>query len=257
MPSQLAVRLDHVDVIFDLIRDRPRSLKELFIRRVRRDLEVRKVKALEDVCLQINQGEVFGIIGRNGAGKSTLLRVVSGILRPTGGRVRVWGKPSPLLGVGAGFNSELTGRENVYLYSSLLGRTRADTERLYREIVDFAELTDFINSPLRTYSSGMVARLGFAVAMAERPEILLVDEVLAVGDEPFREKCSARFEEFRREGTTIIIVTHSMPVLESLCNRGMCLHNGKIISQGEPSEVVTAFRLFRRKLRHSTAIRDG
>lgn len=255
MPSHPAVRLDHVDVFFDFIRDQPRSLKELFIRRVRGDLAVRKVKALQDVSLEVAQGEAYGVIGRNGAGKSTLLRVISGILRPTGGRVQVWGRPTPLLGVGAGFNPELTGRENVYLYSSILGRPQAQTERLYQAIVEFAELTDFIDSPVRTYSSGMVARLGFSVAMAERPEILLVDEVLAVGDEPFRAKCSARFEEFRSQGTTVVIVTHSLQELESICSRALWLHNGHVASQGEPGEVVEAFREFRRSRSRQTTIR--
>jgi len=237
-----AIRLEDVSVVYRRALNPPTSMKEYFIRALRGGLSSATRRALDGVTLEIRQGEVFGIIGRNGAGKTTLLRVVSRILRPTEGRVRVWGKSAPLLGVGAGFNDELTGRENAHVYSSILGRRRAETDRLISEIVAFSELGDYFDSPLRTYSQGMVARLGFAVAMAVRPDLLLVDEVLAVGDEPFREKCARRFGEFRLAGTTIVLVTHSLATVEELCDRGAWLDLGKVRGTGGAKQVVAAYR---------------
>jgi ABC-type polysaccharide/polyol phosphate transport system ATPase subunit len=252
-----ALRLDGVSVHYQRIRGRPRSLKEYVIRLSRGELSSNYFKALNNVTFQVNKGEVFGVVGRNGAGKSTLLRVLAGILRPTEGRVRIWGKPIPLLGVGAGFNPELTGRENIYLYSSVLGQTYTETDDLFDDIVTFAELADFIDTPIRMYSSGMVARLGFAVAMARSPEILLVDEVLGVGDEQFREKCAGRFREIQDSGTTIVIVTHHMQVINRMCTNAAWLHNGTLKIVGQPKEVVDEFRNFRKQMRATRRIREG
>jgi ABC-type polysaccharide/polyol phosphate transport system ATPase subunit len=252
-----ALRLDGVSVHYQRVRGRPRSLKEFAIRLTRGELSTNFFKALDNVTFQVNKGEVFGVVGRNGAGKSTLLRVLAGILRPTEGRVRIWGTPIPLLGVGAGFNPELTGRENVYLYSSVLGRTYTETDSIFDDIVAFAELTDFIDTPIRMYSSGMVARLGFAVAMAKNPEILLVDEVLGVGDEQFREKCAVRFREIQESGTTIVIVTHHMQVINRMCTHAAWLHNGTLKIVGQPKEVVDEFRNFRKQMRATRRIREG
>jgi ABC-2 type transport system ATP-binding protein len=259
MPSMVSshtVLLEEVSVHFQRILKRPRTLKEYLIRQTRKDLDTSYLKALDGITLQVNRGELFGLIGRNGAGKSTVMRVVSGILRPTSGRVRVWGETSPLLGVGSGFHLELTGRENIFLYSSMLGRRRSETEELFNQIVDFSELEDFIDTPMRMYSSGMIARLGFAVAMAKKPEILLVDEVLRVGDEHFREKCTERFQELHETGTTVILVTHSLPVVEELCTRAAWLENGRMEQIGNPGEVVEAFRKFRRKRGPVRSIRN-
>jgi ABC-type polysaccharide/polyol phosphate transport system ATPase subunit len=237
-----AIRLEEVSVVYRRALNPPTSMKEYFIRALRGGLSSATRRALDGVSLEIRRGEVFGIIGRNGAGKTTLLRVVSRIIRPTEGRARVWGRTSPLLGVGAGFNDELTGRENAYVYSSILGRLRSETKRLMAGIIDFSELGDYFDSPIRTYSHGMVARLGFAVAMAVRPEVLLVDEVLAVGDEAFREKCARRFDDFRRAGTTVVLVTHSLSTLEELCNRAAWLDQGKVRRMGGPKQVMEAYR---------------
>lgn len=255
--QQPVLLVDGVSVYYQRVRGRPTSLKEYSIRLLRGELTATSFKALDNISFQVNKGDVFGVVGRNGAGKSTLLRVLSGILRPTEGRVRIWGTPTPLLGVGAGFNLELTGRENVYLYSSILGRKHEETQRLFEEIVTFAELADFIDTPIRMYSSGMVARLGFAVAMTKQPEILLVDEVLGVGDEQFREKCSVRFREIQESGTTIIIVTHNMQVVNRMCTHAAWLHNGELKIVGQPEEVVDEFRNFRKQMRVSRRIREG
>ncbi len=205
------------------------------------------IKALDGVSLEIRRGEVYGIIGRNGSGKSTLLKVLSRIILPTKGRVQIWGRVFPLLGVGAGFHPELTGRENIYLYSAILGRSRARTHELLDEIVAFAELEDFIDEPIRIYSSGMVARLGFAVAMAEVPEILLVDEVLAVGDERFKDKCNERFREFTTQGSTIVFVSHNMRAVEEMCSRVSWIHQGKLLMTGDTTTVIAEYRRFIRQ----------
>lgn len=218
------------------------TFKEYAIRRLQQRVRFKEFYALNHINLDVRPGEVFGIIGRNGAGKSTLLKVVSRVLFPTGGRVYVRGRVSPLLELGAGFHPELTGRENVFLNGTLLGHSIRDLEAHMEAILEFAELGGFIDAPLRTYSSGMVARLGFAVATAWRPEILLVDEVLAVGDEAFKGKCQARIEAFRAGGTTTLLVTHEMRTIESLCTRAAWLDRGKIVSLGAASRVVQDYR---------------
>jgi len=244
-PSPWAILVEDLHLYYRRPRHDATSIKELVLTLIRqRRLESYEVRALRGVSLAIRQGEVYGIIGRNGAGKSTLFKVLSRLLRPTKGRVRIWGEVAPLLGVGAGFHPELTGRENIYLYSALLGRSRKRTDELFHDIVEFAELEDFIEAPLRTYSSGMVARLGFAVAMAERPDILLVDEVLAVGDVNFKNKCERRFEEFVQQGSTIVIISHNMNVIREMCGRASWLHQGEIMATGPAKEVVTEFLQF-------------
>ena len=190
--AETVIRLENVSVEYRAPRERITSFKEYAIRLLQRRVQHLEFKALRNVDLEVRQGEVFGILGQNGAGKSTLLKVVSRVMRPTQGRVWVRGRIAPLLELGAGFHPELNGRENVFLNGTLLGYTHAEMEALFDQIVDFAELRDFINAPLRTYSTGMAVRLGFAVATATRPDILIVDEVLAVGDEQFQEKCAAR-----------------------------------------------------------------
>lgn len=242
----MAVALENVSVHYRFVTDRPTSMKEFAVRLLRQEIEPQSVRALDDVSLDVKRGEVLGVIGRNGAGKSTLLKLIAGIIRPTAGRVRVWGRVTSLLGVGAGFSHELTGRENVYLYSALLGRSQDRTQALFEQIVDFAELGNFIDAPVRTYSSGMVARLGFAVAMAETPEILLVDEVLAVGDTAFQEKCGVRFREIQNAGATIVIVSHSMKTIRKQCERALWLSDGKAMSLESASQAVKSYHSFQR-----------
>lgn len=235
------VRLENVSVEYRAPRERIRSFKEYAIRLLQGRVQHEEFKALNDVSLAVRRGEVFGIIGHNGAGKSTLLKVVSRVMRPTRGRVWVKGQIAPLLELGAGFHPELSGRENVFLNGTLLGYMRAEMEELFDWIVDFAELRDFIDAPLRTYSTGMGMRLGFAVATASRPDILIVDEVLAVGDEQFQEKCAARMTEFRQNGTTILLVTHDMRQALGMCDRALWLDHGAVSAIGAVDEVIEAY----------------
>jgi ABC-type polysaccharide/polyol phosphate transport system ATPase subunit len=239
--AEVVVRLTDVSVEYRAPRERIRSFKEYAIRLLQGRVEHEEFKALRDVSLEVREGEVFGIIGHNGAGKSTLLKVVSRVMRPTRGRVWVKGRVAPLLELGAGFHPELSGRENIFLNGTLLGYTRAEMERLLGGIVDFAELWDFIDAPLRTYSTGMAVRLGFAVATATRPDILIVDEVLAVGDEQFQEKCAERMSEFRRSGTTILLVTHDSNMALKICDRAAWLDHGQLRTVGEAGQVIDQY----------------
>jgi len=218
------------------------TFKEYAIQLLKRNVRYREFKALNDISMQVEQGEILGIIGRNGAGKSTLLKVISRVLIPTEGRVRIRGRVSPLLELGAGFHPELTGRENIFLNGTLLGHSRREIESRLPEIIEFAELGAFIDSPLRTYSSGMVARLGFSVSTTWKPEILILDEVLAVGDEAFRHKCQLRMEKYRDEGTTTLLVTHDAGTVESLCSRALWLDHGQIKATGHSREIVNLYR---------------
>src|SRR5262249_11319942 len=219
-----------------------RSFKEYAIRLLQGRVQHEEFKALCGVSLEVHQGEVMGVIGHNGAGKSTLLKLVSRVMKPTGGRVRVKGRLAPLPGLGAGFHPELSGRENVFLNGTLLGRTHAEMESLFDEIVDFAEMWDFVDAPLRTYSTGMAVRLGFAVATARQPDILIVDEVLAVGDEQFRQKCAARMDGFRDSGTTILLVTHDSKQVVNMCDRAAWLDHGRLRAVGDAQTVVNQYQ---------------
>ena len=236
-----AVSLQGISVRYRVPHERIASLKEYAIRRLMRKIVVEDFWALRDVSLSVQAGEIFGIVGRNGAGKSTLLRVIARVLRPTRGRARIIGTVAPLLEVGAGFHPELTGRENVYLNATLLGHSRREVAERFRSIVEFSELEEFIDAPLRTYSSGMWARLGFAVATAWHPDILLMDEVLSVGDEGFRMKCEARIKTFRDAGATVLIVSHSLDLVRGLCKRALWLERGAIAAAGEVAEVAEAY----------------
>jgi ABC-2 type transport system ATP-binding protein len=218
------------------------TFKEYVIQVLKRNIRFREFMALDHVDLEVHDGEILGIIGRNGAGKSTLLKVVSRVLIPSGGRVRIRGRISPLLELGAGFHPELTGRENIFVNGTLLGHTRREIEERVPEIIDFAELGAFIDSPLRTYSSGMAARLGFSVATTWKPEILILDEVLSVGDEAFRHKCQLRMKQFQEQGTTTLLVTHDSTTVETLCSRAVWLEHGKVQALGPSAEVVDLYR---------------
>jgi ABC-type polysaccharide/polyol phosphate transport system ATPase subunit len=240
--EDFCIRLDDVSVSYRVPSERIRTFKEYSIRWIQGKIHQREFLALDQICLEVKQGEAFGIIGNNGAGKSTLLKVIARVIFPTRGKVRVKGRVAPLLELGAGFHPELSGRENVFLNGAILGFSRKEMERDFQRIVDFAGLGDFIDAPMRTYSTGMWARLGFAVATDERPEILLVDEILAVGDEAFQQKCVQRIQEYRESGTTILIVAHNMNSIKSMCQRAAWLNHGKIALVGTPDEVVQAYR---------------
>lgn len=237
-----SITLDNVGVCYRTPNERIITLKEYAIRWLQGKVRKREVWALDRVNLQIQRGETFGLIGRNGAGKSTLLKLIARVLRPTTGRVIVHGKVAPLLEFGAGFHPELTGRENVYLNGAMLGFSRREMDDKFERIVDFAELWDFIDAPIRTFSSGMTARLGFAVATDIRPDILLVDEVLSVGDEAFQRKSAARLLEFRDIGATILVVSHNMSVIENMCHRVAWLDHGTLMAVGTPSQMIHAYR---------------
>src|SRR5512137_905929 len=237
-----AVHLEAVSVRYRVPSERVGTFKEYLIRRLKGKVQMRTFWALQDVALDVRQGEVFGLVGVNGAGKSTLLKVIARVLRPTKGRVVVRGRVAPLLELGAGFHQELTGRENIFLNGALLGFSRHEMQDKYDQIVEFSELGEFINAPIRTYSSGMYARLGFSVATANEPDVLILDEVLSVGDEAFQKKCEARIQAFRERGTAILLVSHSMITIEEMCQRAAWLDHGTIKAVGEPAQVIRAYR---------------
>jgi ABC-2 type transport system ATP-binding protein len=227
---------------FQLHHKRATSLKERLL--LARSSSSEDFWALRDVDLTVGQAETVGLIGPNGSGKSTLLKVLAGILAPTTGEVEVRGRIASLLELGAGFSGELTGRENVYLNASILGLTRREIDRQFDSIVDFAELEPFIDNQVKHYSSGMYVRLGFAVAAHVDPDVLLVDEVLAVGDEAFAAKCLAKVAEFQAQGRTILFVTHGLDQVSQVCDRAVVLNQGRLLFDGEPAEAVSKLRAF-------------
>jgi ABC-type polysaccharide/polyol phosphate transport system ATPase subunit len=239
--GQTSVLLSDIGVMYRLPQERLSGLKEFVVRWLQRSIRYNQFWALRAVNLAVRRGETFGIIGRNGAGKSTLLKVVARVLAPTEGRVVVKGKVAPLLELGAGFHPELTGRENVFLNGTLLGHSRSEMEDLFDDIVDFAELWDFIDAPIRTYSTGMVARLGFAIATSSLPDVLIVDEALSVGDAAFQQKCLTRMRGFREMDATILLVSHSMSVVKRMCHRAAWLSDGRIQSIGPAEDIVNQY----------------
>jgi len=240
--DDIALRLEGISVRYRIPHERYATLREHAIRWLKRRIRYDDYLALHEVSVQVRRGEMLGIIGANGAGKSTLLKVVARVLKPKRGKVWIRGRVAPLLECGAGFHPELTGRENIFLNGTLLGLTRSDIESRYQGIVDFAELSDFIDAPLRTYSSGMVSRLGFAVATDADADILIVDEVLSVGDVSFQRKSLERIQRFRREGTTILFVSHDLDTVESMCDRVIWLDHGTIKANGSARDVVQKYR---------------
>ncbi len=235
------IELSEVSLRYRLVRQRTGSFKEYAIHWIRGSLVPQSFWALREVSLAISQGESVGIIGRNGAGKSTLLRLISGVLRPTVGNVAVRGRVTPVLELGVGFDGELTGRENIFLYGVLLGRSRQEIRAKLAAIVEFSELGDFLDVPVRSYSSGMLARLAYAVASAWTPEILLVDEALAVGDASFAGKCLERQREFQRAGATLLLVSHDLDTLRAMAERAIWLEQGRVVLDGPTEEVVSRY----------------
>lgn len=236
------IQLDNVTVRFRIPHERIPTFQEYAIRWLKqRGVRYTDFNALNDISFSVNQGETVGIIGPNGAGKSTLLKVIARVIRPTQGRVRLSGRVAPLLELGAGFDYEMTGRENVFLNGAVLGFSRKAMARRLERIVDFAGVSDFIDAPVRTYSSGMVARLGFAVATDVRPEVLIIDEVLAVGDAEFQQKSGARIREFHESGSTILVVSHSPASIKALCSRALWLEHGAIRQIGPVDAVVDQY----------------
>lgn len=237
-----AIFLNDVSVNYRIPSESITTFKEYVIRLVQGKIKHRAFWALKNIHLNVKQGEIFGVLGRNGAGKSTLLKVISRVLIPVEGRVWIKGIISPLLQLGAGFHPELTGRENIYLNATLLGHNRSEVGEKLDEIISFAEIGDFIEAPLRTYSSGMQARLGFAVATAWKPDILILDEVLSVGDAAFQEKCFERMAGFRDSGATVLMVSHSIEQIRTLCKRAMWLDHGEIQTIGLSDQVCEDYK---------------
>ncbi len=235
------IELENVSVRFFLFKERIYSAKEYFIKLLKRQLRYEELWALKNVSLEIEKGEYVGLIGRNGAGKTTLLKVIAGILRPTAGRVKVKGRIVPLMELGAGFDPELTGRENIYLNGSIMGLTRSQMDEKVQGIIEFSELKDFIDVPVKNYSTGMFTRLAFALAIDVEPDVLLIDEVLAVGDVGFQKKCQAKLEEFHSRGVTMVLVSHSMEEIRRLCHRVIWLEGGEIKMDGSPDEVIPSY----------------
>ena len=234
------IEVKNVSVRFRMANDRVSGIKEYVIQRLKGKLKYTEFEALKDVSFTVKKGEVVGLIGHNGAGKSTLLKVISGILRPSEGSVTVRGNIVPMLELGSGFDMDLTGRENIFLNGAILGYSEEFLKAKYQEIVDFSELsTDFLNMPLRNYSSGMMARLAFSVATVVEPEVLIVDEVLAVGDADFQKKSMKRMMELMSGGTTVLFVSHSLGQIQKMCNRVVWLDHGRVVEVGR-SEIVCA-----------------
>lgn len=225
--SNIAIKISHVSKLFH--RQKQRTFKELIPALVGGEKAVETFWALQDIDLEIKKGETVGIIGPNGSGKSTLLKLIAGVSKPTNGSIKINGKIAPLIELGAGFHPELTGRENVFLNGVILGMSRKEVDGKFKQIIDFSELWDFIDQPVKHYSSGMYLRLAFAVAIHTEPEILLVDEILAVGDASFQKKCFDKMEEFKSKGTTIIYVSHGLVTVEKFCDKTAFINKSKLI----------------------------
>lgn len=226
---------------FNLSAQKVDNLKEYIIKMLKRELMYKEFWALKDVSFQVDKGDRVGILGLNGAGKSTLLKVVAGVLKPTEGNCSVKGKIVPLLELGAGFSPEYTGAENIYLYGAMLGYSKSFIEEKYDEIIAFSELKEFIDVPVKNYSSGMRSRLGFAIATVVEPEVLILDEVLSVGDAKFRRKCETKIQSMFEKGITVLFVSHSIEQVKRICNKAIILEKGKIISQGEIEKVAKIY----------------
>ena len=236
------IEISNVSVRYRLAKEKPKTIQEYVINRLkgkRHDNE--DFWALKEISIEVLKGETFGIIGANGAGKSTLLKVIAAVIKPTEGRVLVHGKIAPLIELGAGFDDELTGAENIYLNASILGLSRRDIDRIFPRVVEFSELRDFIYTPLKSYSSGMVARLGFSIATEVDPDVLIIDEILAVGDEHFKKKCNQRISAFREKGVTMLFVTHNMEEIRKLCSKVLWLERGSPKMCGDPEKVTEAY----------------
>lgn len=249
MADDVAIRVSNLTKSFKVYYDKGRSLKEVILFRNRNKHEVRTV--LDDVTFDIRKGEAVGLIGHNGCGKSTLLKLISGILYPDGGSVDIKGRVSSLLELGAGFHPDMSGRENIYINASIFGLTREEIEARLQTIIDFSELSGFIDNPVRTYSSGMYMRLAFSVAINVDADVLLIDEILAVGDANFQAKCFSKLQEIKEKGTTIVIVSHSLSQIENICDRSIWINEGKIRADGTPLAVHSEYLEFMNEQRQA------
>lgn len=238
------IEVDHVTMRFNLAEEKSDSLKEYFVKLATGKLHFNEFYALRDISFNIKRGESVALIGKNGSGKSTLLKIIAGVMYPTQGSVRVNGTTAPLIELGAGFDSELTARENIYLNGAILGFGRKEMDKHFEDIVEFSELREFLDVPVKNFSSGMVARLGFAIATIVRADILVVDEILAVGDYKFQEKCKARMAQLLSGGTTLLFVSHSKTQVLELCQKAVWIDEGHLMAYGDSKDV---YKLYEQK----------
>lgn len=241
MPEDIVIEMSHVSMMFNKSLEKIDNLKEYLIKFCKGNLRFEEFWALKDITLSIQKGESLGIVGLNGSGKSTFLKLVAGVLSPASGTLQVKGNIAPLIELGAGFDVDLTARENVYLNGAVLGYSHREMIEKFESIIDFAELWEFVDMPIKNYSSGMVSRLGFSIATANLPDILIVDEVLGVGDYKFREKCRERMEQIINRGATVLFVSHDQKQVEEVCSRVIWLEKGRIRMDGTCSDVCRAY----------------
>lgn len=244
------IEIKNVCMDFYMQSEKIDNMKEFFIKLIKGKIERQKKRILENISFDVKKGESIGLIGHNGAGKSTLLKLITGIMKPTEGSIKVNGLVAPLLNLGAGFDFEATAKENIYLNGAILGYSSRELAKKYDEIVEFSELHDYMNVPLKNFSSGMVARLGFAIAIDVDPDILLVDEILSVGDENFKEKCAKRIKELRNSGVTFVIVSHSMSQIKSLCQKVVWIEDSKMMAYGDAEEICNKYLEYCKNIKH-------
>ncbi len=241
MAKETMVKVENLGIRFNLAKERVDSLKEYFLKFTKGALHFEEFWALRNVSLEIEKGDFYGLVGINGSGKSTLLKTVAGVFKPTEGSVKVNGTIAPLIELGAGFDMDLTARENIYLNGAVLGYSKKFMDDHFQDIVDFSELHEFLDVPLKNYSSGMVARIAFAIATTTKPDILIADEILSVGDYAFQEKCEKRMAQLLEGGTTVIFVSHSIEQVKRMCNKATWLEKGKVIMTGDAETVCDAY----------------
>lgn len=242
MKENVAIKVKNVGMRFNLSQERVDNLKEYVIKFIKRDLRYNEFWALRDVSFEVKKGERLGVLGLNGSGKSTLLKIVSGVLKPTKGSIVTKGKVAPLLELGAGFSSQYTGRENIYLYGAVLGYSKEFLDEKFDEIVDFSGLGEFIDVPIKNYSSGMKSRLGFSIATVVEPDILILDEVLSVGDKKFRRKSEKKILDMFDKGVTVLFVSHSLEQVQRLCDKAIILEGGHIVAKGPVEKVARIYK---------------
>ncbi len=242
MENSKMIEVNHVSMRFNLSKEKHESLKEYLLAAVKGKLQFDEFYALRDVSLEVEKGDFYGLVGLNGSGKSTLLKVIAGVYKPSAGSVTVRGSIAPLIELGAGFDMDLTARENIYLNGTVLGLTPRYISEKFDEIVDFSELRDFLDVPLKNYSSGMVSRIAFAIATITKPDVLIADEILSVGDFLFQEKCEKRMKELMAGGTTVLLVSHSIEQVERMCNKVTWLERGRVRMAGDVRTVCEAYK---------------
>lgn len=239
--EEYAIEVDNLTIRFNLASEKVDNLKEYVIKLMKKELIFQEFLALQDVSLKVKRGEAWALIGVNGSGKSTLLKAISGIIKPYKGTIKVNGEIAPLIELGAGFDQNLTARENIYLNGTVLGNSKKFMDEHFNEIVDFAELWDFLDTPIKNFSSGMSARLGFSIATMVRPDILIVDEILAVGDFLFQKKCMERMEKLMGSGTTLLFVSHNVETVKKICDHALWLDKGRVKMSGDVESVCNAY----------------